>query len=107
MAGAADGVAGPWARVGTSTPLGRISHSPPKVRVTWRFASSDTAVDTARRRIIGLRPGRKVSYQPLRPVRAEWKVPTAGMGVPTSAARFGPGERRSLRGRAAGGRRGD
>ena len=45
----------------------------------WRLASSDTAVATASRRIIGLRPGRNVSYQPLRPVRGEWNVPTAGM----------------------------
>ena len=43
-----------WA---TSTPFGRISHSPPKVWVTWRLASSETAVDTARRRIIGLQAG--------------------------------------------------
>ncbi len=97
MAGDGAGDTVPVARPATSTPLGRISHSPPKVWVTWRLASSDTAVDTARRRIMGRRPGRNVSYQPLRPDRAEWNVPTAGMVVPTSAAWLGPGESGSWR----------
>ena len=44
IAGAADGVTGPVARLATSTPFGTISHSPPKVWVTWRLASSETAV---------------------------------------------------------------
>ena len=77
---AAPGVTRPAARPVDVDAVGQdLAVAPERRARPGAAASSDTAVATASRRIIGRSPGRNVSYQPLRPARAEWKVPTAGM----------------------------
>ena len=102
ITGRVAGHGGAAANVSTATPLGRISQLSPNAASTLRWASSDTAVRTASLETIARRGTLNASYHAFRPGCAAWKVPTAGMSVPTRAAWLAPGDSGSCRCRTSG-----